>query len=291
MTPRTLITAATLTLLLLTARAEIVKPTFVYPLSNLPPVYPADGFPLAPDFVLPGTVVSSHVASVVGLIYLPLNATHGSICSATTINKRWILTSAHCLTPADRRTARVYLPNPAESRYDVFGMRTLLRHRSFDAPSSSADIALAKLRRFNRNVPFLRPKIHGSVDNANRPGLVRVLPRFVTPVDDPPALVQSQQVTAPRLCTPDGTTDGSFLCTTVEEGADDSGAAAADSGAPLIGSQRNNHRRVAVIGLYAGSSNDDFEDVARTHFFVIVGRFRRDLAAARFGDLTNWVEL
>lgn len=268
------------------ASGMIFKPDLIYPFSALPPAYPAEGFPRGVDDAVYGTTPSHYFAGPMGLLYVAVSATHGRVCTASAINKRWVFTTAHCVRGIDRRVGIVYMPNHDERKYEIYGTKIVLSHKNFSANSAS-DIALINLRRFYRHLPFLHARIHGSVEYAIRRGSVWTSVGFGTPTEpNNPMLTASFQETGQKLCRPgDGRT--AVLCTTAFNGTT-SGVGSADGGAVLIGKQNPFHRRLARIGLYIGSSSNDASDVNRINYYLIIASFKSAMQAGRFGRYDEW---
>lgn len=274
-----------------TCYGTFVKTLVVVPLSSLPPTYPVGWYPSTAR-TLPGPVPSANYANVMGLLFIPLNATHGYRCTASAVNKRWILTSSYCIKDFNRRTAVVYLPNHESKQYEAYGIKIALRHREYSNENSTADVGMLKLRRFYKYLPYLRPRIHGAVEFAQRPGSIWTTAGWRSPNNlSRLVLRQSQQVTASSFCKPQGTKGLTFLCTTVAPGASSSGTGPGDSGMPLFGKQKPWNERIARIGIYSGSSKLDSLDTTRINYFVILARYKADMAEARFGNYTNWVSV
>lgn len=279
-------TVTLLSLMLACASASIFKPDLIYPLTAMPPKYPEEGYPQGPRNAVYGTTPSNYLAAPMGLLYVPVSSTHGRICTASTINKRWVFTTAHCVRGIDKRVAVVYMPNHEEKKYEKFGTKRVLSHKEY-ALNSTSDIAVILLRRFNKYLPYVHARIHGSVEYANRPGSVWTSVGFGTPtVPDQPELTGSFQLTQSKFCRP-GDGQNPVLCTNAFNGTT-SGVGQAYGGGVLVGMQRPWHNRLARIGLYIGSSNSNEEDKDRTNFYLIIAAYKASMTDARFGRYNDW---
>lgn len=268
------------------ASATIVKPDLIYPFSAMPPAYPAEGYPTGDYDAVYGTTPSNYYAAPMGLLYVPVSATHGRVCTASAINKRWVFTTAHCVRGIDRRVGIVYMPNHDERKYELYGTKIVLSHKNYSSNSAS-DIALIYLRRFYKHLPNAHARIHGSVRYAMRPGSVWTSVGFGTPIKpNSPTLSASFQETGRSFCRPgDGHT--AVLCTTAFNGTT-SGVGSADGGAVLVGTQKPWHERLARIGLYIGSSSNDASNKNRINYYLVIAAFKSAMQAGRFGRYEEW---
>lgn len=256
----------------------------------MPPKYPDDGYPkgypTGLDEGIYGTTPSEYLAAPMGLLYVPISETHGRICTASAVNKRWVFTTAHCVRNIDKRVAVVYMPNHDERKYEKYGTKLVLSHKSYTS-NSTDDLAVIYLRRFYKHLPNAHARIHGAVKYALRPGSVWASIGFGNPVDpNSPDLRGSFQITQPKFCRP-GDALNAVLCTKAYNGTT-SGLGKADGGAVLVGQQKPWHKRLARIGLYIGSSTAKPGDTSRLNFYLIVAAYKQAMADARFGRYDDW---